>query len=267
MGRPAIKITGGGGGGGLELVCGRPTLALASALVHQTKQLRTTKTKRIKHKQEAKRAAGIEGQMASMLERLFREYHEGELNGTYRNESQDNSKQSIYKSLPQKFTTAVLENEVSENNCSMNSSSKITLFDYPVVGRGKENTSSQTPTSSHITDQRKTVSIVDMVGDTYIPDDVIMEAFNIMRQHSPHLAPYIGQLPPAMQHFLRNSNDPALLPYIPSDKISINIHHIDDHWITTVYKPQTSTVYVYDSLRSRNRISRIRNDINMLYGS
>ena len=31
LGRPAIKIT-----GGLELVCGRPTLALSSALVHQT---------------------------------------------------------------------------------------------------------------------------------------------------------------------------------------------------------------------------------------
>ena len=34
LGRPAIKIT-----GGLELVCGRPTLALSSALVHQTEQL------------------------------------------------------------------------------------------------------------------------------------------------------------------------------------------------------------------------------------
>ena len=54
---------GGGGGGRLELVGGRPTLALASALVHQTKQLRTTKTKRIKHKQEAKRAAGMEEQL------------------------------------------------------------------------------------------------------------------------------------------------------------------------------------------------------------
>ena len=43
LGRPAIKIT-----GGLELVCGRPTLALASVLVHQIKQLRTRKTKQIK---------------------------------------------------------------------------------------------------------------------------------------------------------------------------------------------------------------------------
>ena len=34
LGRPAIKIT-----GGLQLVCGRPTLALGYALAHQTKQL------------------------------------------------------------------------------------------------------------------------------------------------------------------------------------------------------------------------------------
>ena len=72
LGRPAMKLLGeggggGGGGGGLELVCGRPTLALGSALVHQTKQLRTTNTKRIKHNQIAKREAGIEGQVATML--------------------------------------------------------------------------------------------------------------------------------------------------------------------------------------------------------
>ena len=47
LGRPAIQIT-----EGLELVCGRPTLALASALVHQIQQLRTRKTKEIKHKRK-----------------------------------------------------------------------------------------------------------------------------------------------------------------------------------------------------------------------
>ena len=35
LGRPAMKLLG-GGGGGLQLVCGRPTLALSSALVPQT---------------------------------------------------------------------------------------------------------------------------------------------------------------------------------------------------------------------------------------
>ena len=43
LGQPPIKIT-----GGLQLVCGRPTLALASVLVHQIQQLRTRITKRIK---------------------------------------------------------------------------------------------------------------------------------------------------------------------------------------------------------------------------
>ena len=39
LGRSAMKLLGGGGGGeveGLQLVCGRPTLALSSALVPQT---------------------------------------------------------------------------------------------------------------------------------------------------------------------------------------------------------------------------------------
>ena len=40
LGRPAMELLGrGGGGGGLELVCGRPTLAFGFAFVHQTKQL------------------------------------------------------------------------------------------------------------------------------------------------------------------------------------------------------------------------------------
>ena len=63
LGTASNKIT-----KGLGLVRDRPTLALGSASVHQTKQLRTTKTKRIKHKQKAKQAAGNEGQMGTMLE-------------------------------------------------------------------------------------------------------------------------------------------------------------------------------------------------------
>ena len=67
---------GGGGGRGLELVCGRPALALDSAFGlpdktttnNNNKTNKTqTSTKLTKHKQKAKRAAGIEGQMATML--------------------------------------------------------------------------------------------------------------------------------------------------------------------------------------------------------
>ena len=65
-GTASNKITG-GGGGGLELVCGRPNVALGLAFLHQTKQLETAKTIRIKRKQKAKRAAGTEGQVDTML--------------------------------------------------------------------------------------------------------------------------------------------------------------------------------------------------------
>ena len=43
------RVGGWGAGAVLDPVCGRPTLALDSALAHQTKQLRTTKTNRIKN--------------------------------------------------------------------------------------------------------------------------------------------------------------------------------------------------------------------------
>ena len=54
------------GVGGVELVCGQPTLALGSALVHQTVTTNNKKNE-IKHTQKARWAAGIEGQEATML--------------------------------------------------------------------------------------------------------------------------------------------------------------------------------------------------------
>ena len=75
LGRPAIKLLedAGGRGKALELVCGPPTIALDSSLVHQTKQPQITKAKGIKHKQKAKRAADIEGQVTTMLESYTRQ--------------------------------------------------------------------------------------------------------------------------------------------------------------------------------------------------
>ena len=59
LGRPAINIT-----EGLELVCGRPTLALKSALVLQIKHLQTTKNKT---QTKSKAGSWIEGQVTTML--------------------------------------------------------------------------------------------------------------------------------------------------------------------------------------------------------
>ena len=51
----------------LKLDCGRPSLALGSALIHQKKTTNSKNKTNKKNKQKAKRAAGIEGQVATML--------------------------------------------------------------------------------------------------------------------------------------------------------------------------------------------------------
>ena len=91
MGRPATQLL----GEGLEQVCGRPTLALVSALVHQTKQVRTTKTKRIKHKQKAKRTAGIEGQVATVLKSHTRQLDTTAMTRARKNEKKNNQEETI----------------------------------------------------------------------------------------------------------------------------------------------------------------------------
>ena len=61
MGRPAIKLP-----EGLELVCGRPTLALVSALVHQ-KTTTNNKNKTNKTQIKSKVGSWIEGQVATVV--------------------------------------------------------------------------------------------------------------------------------------------------------------------------------------------------------
>ena len=61
LGRPAIKLL----GEGLKLICGRPTFALDSALVH-LKTTTNNKNKTNKTQTKPKLAAGTEGQVVTM---------------------------------------------------------------------------------------------------------------------------------------------------------------------------------------------------------
>ena len=58
------------GVGVLELICGRPTLALTSALVTRPNNYEQHKQYEKNKKKKAKRAAGIEGQVATLRESL-----------------------------------------------------------------------------------------------------------------------------------------------------------------------------------------------------
>ena len=103
LGRPAIKIT-----GGLEPVCGRPTLALASALVHPVQQLGTRKTKQIRHKRKAKWAAGIGGQVATMLE-----LHTRQIDTTTIKRARKKTKKSNLEETKQKCRLGTASKEIT----------------------------------------------------------------------------------------------------------------------------------------------------------
>ena len=49
-------------------------------------------------------------------------------------------------------------------------------------------------------------------------------------------------------------------------KFCINIHHINEHWVTSTYNPLTNTVNVYDSLTSGVRMKQIKQQLLILYG-
>ena len=83
-------------GEGLELFCTRPTFPRGFALIHQTKRLRTTKTKQIKHNQKAKREAGIEGAVVIMLKPHTRQLNTIDTT-TMKQDRKENEKKKINK--------------------------------------------------------------------------------------------------------------------------------------------------------------------------
>ena len=88
-----------------------------------------------------------------------------------------------------------------------------------------------------------------------------------MKAHSPELAPYIGQMTPAQFELLTISSQGAIIPFIPDDTISLNIHYSNSHWLTSVFYAKRNVIYVYDSFFSKNRIRAIEKQLKVLYGN
>ena len=129
----------------------------------------------------------------------------------------------------------------------------------------KGNINSKVPTQT----THSTNSLSELVGHTgtLIPDDVIEEALVIMKTYSPELAPYIGQITPAQFQLLTGASEGAIIPFIPVDKICINIHYSNSHWLTSVFYAKRNVIYVYDSLYSKDRIKAIEKQLRILYGN
>lgn len=115
--------------------------------------------------------------------------------------------------------------------------------------------------SSHLS------NLVGNIG-TEIPDDVVEAALNLIRAHAdPALAHKIGYLTPAqLQFLLQNPQDAQQVIPVPRGHMSINIHYISHHWVTSVFNPNTRRVTVYDSLRSRCNLLAVFPQLRIIYG-
>ena len=108
-----------------------------------------------------------------------------------------------------------------------------------------------------------TCKLTQHVDDNYIPDDIVNAALNIMREQSDETF-LIGQLTPAEMELAIVSNMPLLITQ--QRRQCINIHHVNDHWVTSTYDPVERNITVYDSLKSMDRISQLQKQLNILYG-
>ena len=97
-----------------------------------------------------------------------------------------------------------------------------------------------------------------------IPDEIITVALDIIRQYTG--SHFHGHITPAeMALFLTDSS--LSRPPVPPDTSSINIHNIADHWVTSIYSPDTSRISVYDSLYRIEHVYQILPQIKLLYGT
>ena len=82
---------------------------------------------------------------------------------------------------------------------------------------------------------------VDSVKQTgiLVSDDVICAALAIIRERTG--SPYHGHITPAeMTLYLQNPTEAK--PIVPPDKLSIYIHNIGRHWVTSVHEPQSRQI-------------------------
>ncbi|XP_052065543.1 uncharacterized protein LOC127705244 [Mytilus californianus] len=112
----------------------------------------------------------------------------------------------------------------------------------------------------------KILTLIKSVGSVgvYIGDEAIVEALRILRNHMNNA--YIGYMTPLeMQYAIDNRDPPPPPPIIQS----INIHHIrkNNHWLTSVYEPAASQIYIYDSLTMPSTMQELTQQLELLYGN
>ena len=97
-----------------------------------------------------------------------------------------------------------------------------------------------------------------------IPDDVVCAALRMIKERTG--SPYHGHITPAeMILYLQNPSEAK--PTVSPDTLSINIHNIGTHWVTSVYDPHSRHILVYDSLHHIEHYHQVMPQLKLLYGT
>ena len=113
-------------------------------------------------------------------------------------------------------------------------------------------------------------SVSSLIGDdgTRLPDDIIQMAINLLKAFSPIAQQdYIGYYTVA-ELVLQTSLQDELVakPVIPLNQFSINIHPLNNHWVTSCQHPELNEIHIYDSLMSQDHLQQVTPQIELLYG-
>ena len=105
---------------------------------------------------------------------------------------------------------------------------------------------------------------------TYVGDEAIARAYELMRKDPSANKFHIGYYTPCEMDFKLNTMHPSSWAtlHVPNDKCSIMIHYLSKHWVTSYWDPKTSSVYIYDSLANYagHRREELLTQLKMLYG-
>jgi hypothetical protein len=103
---------------------------------------------------------------------------------------------------------------------------------------------------------------------TYLPDDVIDRCLTIMKSHANASMYNIVRL----WEIASQNNDQYIVVRGEcrhrQEKPSINIHLVNNHWVTSYYNPNTKKVHIYDSLWSSyaTRFQSLLKQLQLVYG-
>ena len=104
---------------------------------------------------------------------------------------------------------------------------------------------------------------------TEITDEVIEVAINMMRSLSnEETTPYICYYTPVQLEYYCSETpqyQELHVQKLPTDKSSVNIHHLPGHWVTSYYNHTSGHIHVFDSLMCNSHLQDVSKQLMIMY--